>query len=281
MWILACLALIQHSAEGQEIEVDHKMDVDIEVLETVKPTEERVYEITELDKPAAFPGGSKAMFTFIANNISYPEVVREQNIQGTVFLSFVVDAEGNLKNIQVLKSPNKLLTDESIRVLKLMPSWEAGELKENKVSMRMRLPIKFKLDGAPVEKSKKVKKKKVKTPVKDQKPRTKVLELHELSEIPRLREDYGKLNTYVYSQIEYPPIARENEIVGVVMCKFVIDEAGSVSNIETIDPKLGYGLEEEAKRIIQSLSGKFSSPIDKKGNPTKCYYRIPIKFELI
>jgi protein TonB len=89
-----------------------------------------------------------AMFKFIQNNIVYPDYEKENGIEGTVYLEFIVRKTGDIENIELLRGikngPN--YDKEAIRLVKKMPKWIPGSLEGNNVSSIMRLPIKFRLD---------------------------------------------------------------------------------------------------------------------------------------
>jgi TonB family protein len=90
-----------------------------------------------------FPGGEKAMMRYLASNIRYPELSFRNNVQGLVVLTFIVDKEGEIKNVGVLKSVNKELDREAIRVVRKMPKWKSGLLEGEKVQANYTLPVKF------------------------------------------------------------------------------------------------------------------------------------------
>lgn len=105
------------------------------------------------EKEAVFPGGSEAMVRFIIDNVQYPNEAIENNEQGKVFVSFLVETDGSLTNIRIERGASASLDAEAIRLVTSMPKWTPGELNGKKVRCRCRLPINFTLDGGePVEK---------------------------------------------------------------------------------------------------------------------------------
>lgn len=99
-------------------------------------------ELTEFpDKAAEFNGGEKALDQFITDNIVYPIIAINNDIQGTVELSFIVAANGTIGDIQIVKSVSRELDRESIRVLKEMPNWIPAELNGKAVNVRQSLPF--------------------------------------------------------------------------------------------------------------------------------------------
>lgn len=103
-------------------------------------------EDVKLDKLPSFPGGLEEMFSFIRENLTYPERAQNMEIQGTIYVSFVVDKSGNLCDIMVVKSVSKELDNECLRIMKLMPKWEPGMLDDKPVNVYFIIPFTFKLD---------------------------------------------------------------------------------------------------------------------------------------
>jgi len=94
----------------------------------------------------SFPGGENEMYKFLGNNIVYPEYSKEANIQGKVFLQFVVRADGEITDIKILRGVSPEIDAEAIRVLKLMPKWIPGKQNGRNVSVYFKLPINFALE---------------------------------------------------------------------------------------------------------------------------------------
>ena len=92
-----------------------------------------------------FPGGGDAMEQFINLNIKYPAGAKSNNIQGKVYVQFVVEKDGVISEVTIRRGAHKLLNDEAIRVVKLMPKWEPGSMRGKKVRVRYTLPISFSL----------------------------------------------------------------------------------------------------------------------------------------
>ena len=117
----------------------------------IKVTDQRVSDIkmgiTDFpDVEAQFPGGVKALKTYIQNNVQYPIDAIEKNIQGRVYITFIVEPDGSLSGIEVMRggiSPS--INKEAIRLIRAMPTWIPGEVDGKKVRSRCRLPITFML----------------------------------------------------------------------------------------------------------------------------------------
>lgn len=95
-----------------------------------------------------FPGGAQALMAFIAKNIQYPKGIAQGEMcaQGRVIIRFVVDKEGNIVNPEVLRSIDRYLDKEALRVVRLMPKWKPGELEDGtKVAVYYTIPVAFRL----------------------------------------------------------------------------------------------------------------------------------------
>lgn len=105
--------------------------------------ENPIYSIVE-ENPR-FPGGEEACMLWLAENIVYPETCIEQGIQGRVYAQFVIEKDGSLTNIKVVKSPHLDLSEEAIRVLANMPQWKPGRQRGKAVRVKFSLPVNFRL----------------------------------------------------------------------------------------------------------------------------------------
>ena len=77
--------------------------------------------------------------------MKYPAVAKENGIQGTVYVNFVVWKDGKIRDVKILRGVNKMLDDEAVRVVKAMPTWNPGKQRGKPVSVSYNLPIKFTL----------------------------------------------------------------------------------------------------------------------------------------
>lgn len=96
-----------------------------------------------VDIQPEFPGGISKLFRYISTNLRYPRQAQESNIQGKVFSTFIVEADGTISNIVIERSLGYGCDEEVIRLLKSMPKWKAGESKGQAVRTQFRLPISF------------------------------------------------------------------------------------------------------------------------------------------
>jgi TonB family protein len=106
--------------------------------------ENNVYTVVE--ESASPEGGIETFYGFLAKNISYPKDAREAGVQGKVFVSFIVEPDGSLSDLNVVKGVNELLDAEALRVVKLSPKWTPGKHEGVVVRQKMVLPINFAIE---------------------------------------------------------------------------------------------------------------------------------------
>ena len=107
-------------------------------------TDDRIYEIVE--ENAMFPGGDDACYKWLSEHIKYPAISQEQGVQGRVFVSFVVNRDGSIVDVKVVRSPDPNLSKEAERVVKLMPKWKPARQGNKAVRSRFNLPVLFRLN---------------------------------------------------------------------------------------------------------------------------------------
>jgi len=95
------------------------------------------------DKMPEFPGGRKNLMNYLDTHIKYPEEARKAKIQGRVFVNFVIEKDGSISHIKILKGIGHGCDKEAVRVIKNMPRWARGEYKGEHISVNISLPLKF------------------------------------------------------------------------------------------------------------------------------------------
>jgi len=115
----------------------------VEYVEEEDAKEAEVFVIVEEDP--AFPGGEEALQKFFAENIVYPRVAREAGADGRVMVSFVVEPDGRITNVKVVRGRIQALDDEAVRVTKLMPRWKPGKQRGKAVRCQFTVPVVFML----------------------------------------------------------------------------------------------------------------------------------------
>jgi len=112
--------------------------------DTIKPnTSDQVYSAVQVEPK--FPGGYTAFGHFLAQNIYYPDIDKQNKIEGRVIVTFIVEADGSLTNIKVLRAPSQTLSDEAVRVISLSPKWEPGVQNGKPVRVQYTVPVAFTL----------------------------------------------------------------------------------------------------------------------------------------
>lgn len=101
-----------------------------------------VYTIVQ--QAPKFPGNIN---TWLSDNIAYPSDAKKDSIQGTVYVSFVVEKDGSVSGVKVLRGDNKLLDDESVRVVSSMPKWSPGMQNGHTVRVQYMVPIRYMLNN--------------------------------------------------------------------------------------------------------------------------------------
>ena len=122
--------------------------VDIDEYDVVtvepEPEEEEIFMVVE-DQPE-FPGGTAALLEYLRKNIKYPAICRENNIQGRVLVSFVVNKDGAIVEPEIVKSVNPSLDKEALRVISTMPNWKPGSQRGKPVRVKYTVPVNFRLN---------------------------------------------------------------------------------------------------------------------------------------
>ncbi|RYY08016.1 MAG: energy transducer TonB, partial [Sphingobacteriaceae bacterium] len=137
----------QKGDPNQEIRIDEavgKADITQKVVEE-NPNE--IVSFAAVEKLPAFPGGDAAFGNYLQKNLRYPPVAKENNTQGRVIVSFVVERDGNLTDIKVLRDIGGGCGAEAIRVLQKSPHWTPGIQNGKPVRVAFTMPINFTLAG--------------------------------------------------------------------------------------------------------------------------------------
>ena len=232
--------------------------------------EDTVYQIVE--QMPQYTGGEEAMMKYVAENIKYPQAAKDKNISGRVFVSFVIEKDGSVSNVKVVRGIGGGCDEEAARVIKEMPKWKPGMQKGKPVRVNYMMPIFFKLDDGQPAKS--VKKEKANNP--DMTPdKNGVYQIVE--EMPKFPGGEDALMDYVSKNVVYPKEAQEKGISGRVFVGFIVEKDGSVSDVKVLRG-IGGGCDEEAVRVISGLP-KWK-PGKQEGKPVRVSYQMPINFKL-
>jgi len=136
---------IEDEVEIQDVEADQKT----EVKEIAKPVEEEPQEpdfFTIVEDMPAYPGGDAALLKTIASTVVYPPIAKENGITGVVYVSYVVDRDGSIKDVKVVRGADPFLDKEAVRVVKLLKGYKPGKQRGKPVPVQFTIPIRFVLN---------------------------------------------------------------------------------------------------------------------------------------
>ena len=240
------------------------------LLDVATSKEDTVYQIVE--EMPQYPGGEEAMMKYVADNIKYPQGAKDKNISGRVFVSFVIEKDGSVSNVKVVRGIGGGCDEEAARVIQGMPKWEPGKQKGKPVRVNYMMPIFFKLsDDQPAEPVKKTNISKA-----DMKPdENGVYQIVE--EMPQYPGGEAAMMDYVAKNVVYPQEAQEKGISGRVFVGFIVEKDGSIGEVELLRG-IGGGCDEEAIRVIKGMP-KWK-PGKQEGKPVRVSYQMPINFKL-
>ncbi|MEP3386934.1 MAG: energy transducer TonB [Reichenbachiella sp.] len=137
--------ILEEIEVNMDVEISEDMAVEEVEFEMVIEEEkaEEIFMIVE-DKPEP-KGGVKAFYQYVAENVRYPNKAREDKIQGRVFVQFVVNSKGQISDVVTVKGIGGGCDEEAVRIVSGAPDWNPGKQRGKPVSVRMVLPITFKL----------------------------------------------------------------------------------------------------------------------------------------
>ena len=228
-----------------------------------------VYNVVE--QMPEFPGGEQAMMKFVAENVKYPQEAKDKNISGRVFVSFVVEKDGSVNEVKVLRGIGGGCDEEAVRVISAMPKWKPGKQKGEPVRVSYQIPINFKLADESKQPAKKSDASKA-----DIKPdKNGVYQIVE--EMPQYPGGEAAMMEFVAKNVVYPKEAQDKGISGRVFVSFIVEKDGSVSDVE-LKRGIGGGCDEEAIRVISAMP-KWT-PGKMKGEPVRVSYMMPVFFKL-
>ncbi len=139
-----------------ELEEEFVIDIDADVFQEVQEFTPIVFEeeeevdeqviFTVVEDQPEFPGGEEARQRFLEQNLRYPQMAREAGIQGTVFVTFVVEIDGSVTDVRILRGIGGGCDEEALRVVRMMPRWEPGRQRGQPVRVQFNMPIRFRLN---------------------------------------------------------------------------------------------------------------------------------------
>ncbi|KAF0128998.1 MAG: TonB [Bacteroidetes bacterium] len=133
--------------ESQAVVAEYVADV-VKTEELATVTSDSITDevFTVVETMPEFPGGGEAMIKFMVSNIRYPESARKDTVQGKVFVNFIVDKNGKVSNVKVIRGIGHGCDEEAARVVAMMPDWTPGQQRGKNVNVSFNLPVTFKLN---------------------------------------------------------------------------------------------------------------------------------------
>ncbi len=237
----------------------------------------------QVDVMPKFQGGTIDDYrNWIQKNVQYPAEAKTKKIQGTVYLSFIVDAKGQVVRPEIIRSADPILDQEVMRALKSSPTWTAGMQQGKAVNVAFTMPIKFILDGKTTQK--------LKAPEEaNPEEAAAMINTYNDSQIQKGKKAFQivevmpgfqgggikEFAAWAQANVKYPSIAQQNKIQGTVYVAFLVTKEGKVEDVE-ISRKVYPALDEEVLRVIKSSPDW--TPGLQRGNPVHVAFNIPIKF---
>lgn len=145
------LNVVEDDVETESIEINTEDEKDVEVViapPVEAPVEEEEEEVIFMvvETMPEFPGGQQALFKYLSKNVKYPVIAQENGIQGRVICQFVVNKDGAIVDVEVVRSGgDPSLDKEAVRVIKSMPKWNPGKQRGKAVRVKYTVPVNFRL----------------------------------------------------------------------------------------------------------------------------------------
>lgn len=145
------LNVVEDDVETETIEINAEDDKETEVViapPVEAPVEEEEEEVVfvVVETMPEFPGGQQALFKYLSENVKYPVIAQENGIQGRVICQFVVNKDGAIVDVEVVRSGgDPSLDKEAVRVIKSMPKWNPGKQRGKAVRVKYTVPVNFRL----------------------------------------------------------------------------------------------------------------------------------------
>jgi periplasmic protein TonB len=146
------IEIVDDDEADDNIEINIEDNMNVEVMEFIpevniieKPKEKEIFTVVE--EPPVFIGGDEKLYKFLGDNMIYPQMARESGIQGIVYVTFVVEPNGAITSVRVLRDIGGGCGEEATRVVNAMPKWSPGKQRGIAVRVQFNLPVKFTLQG--------------------------------------------------------------------------------------------------------------------------------------
>lgn len=240
-----------------------------------------VFEVVET-MPEYPNGGMPGMMEFLSKNIRYPVNAQKNGTQGRVTVQFIVNTDGSISNIGILRRVDPELDGEAVRVISAMPKWKPGMQKGKPVRVKYTVPVMFRLNDEKKEEFKPVPKIDESIVVvgyasQEKSPAEEDVVFEVVEQMPSFAGGMGGLMRYLSKNIKYPVAAQKAGAQGQVIVQVIIDSNGNVTNpkiTKSVDPSL----DAEAIRVTSNMP-KWQ-PGMQRGKAVNVKYTFPIDFKL-
>ena len=221
-----------------------------------------------------FRGGESALRKYLQENVVYPPEAIKNNIQGRVVVQFVVQKDGSVGEVKVVRSAHELLDEEAVRVAKTLPKFFPGRQLGKAISVWYTLPVTFTLtdDGKNAIDSVII------TPSSQCDIASDDEQCYEEPDVlPEFPGGLDGLMNYLKDHIRYPKTAVKNKVQGRVIVRFVVQKTGKVGQVEVLE-SVDKDLAEEAVRVVISLPDFTPGLVNDE--PVNVWYTLPVNFKL-
>ncbi len=218
----------------------------------------KVYK--SVDNPPEFPGGPGELLKHIYENLTYPQEAKDAGIEGTVVVSFVVEKDGAVENVEVRRDIGNGCGAAAAESIKSLPNWKPGEQNGVPARVSFNIPIKFKLDNQKAE------------VLSDSE------KLHRRADFPpSYGQNIADLQQYIDDNLIFPEEAIANNTNGFVTIEFEVQKDGSLKDIN-IKRDLENGCGVAAKRLFENMPN-WNAGYNEKDKPLRVYHTVAIEFD--
>jgi TonB family protein len=273
--LFASIGLIKaqsKSSDTPELETPSLKQLDVptkDITFDAKNTDNKEQVFTSVDVEPRFQGGIANFYAYLHQNLVYPKNAIKQRKEGKVFIAFIVEKDGSLTNIKILRSVSPEIDAEAGRVVGSSPKWLPALQNEKPVRYQYTFPIAFKLPPENVIKQQLLADSLGYDP-------NKVFSAVERE--PSFVGGMEKFYKFLEGIIRYPDVAKRYNVQGKVFITFVVEKDGSLTDIRVVRG-VGSGCDEEAVRVM-ARSPKWN-PGMQNGRPVRVQYIMPISFSLV
>ena len=215
----------------------------------------------QVDSMPEFPGGVERMNEFLRTNIKWPVIAQENNIRGTATCSFVVNKLGELKDPQIFRSAgDPSLDKEAMRIIRAMPRWKPGVKDGQPVRVEVVIPVPVPFNEGSIR------------------TYTDSSVYVVVETMPSFPGGQQALFKFLSESVRYPEDARKEKAEGRVICQFVVERDGRITDVIVKRSSGNLSLDKEAVRVLRSMPRW--RPGKQRGVSVRVRYTVPINFSL-